>query len=465
MTTRPLPAASSSRSADRRRHADPRRGLQEIVRGLADPASANSYPRDVGARLTDAVRSVLPIRRIELEDAYVHSVPPSSATAVLRVDVPLPPGTRPLVLAITRAPHFVLDGWDEQLLQALPALAALLLCTCHAELATDLPTARTTRRPPSPELPIVGSSEAMQAVQRLLTRVARRPFPVLIEGESGTGKELVARRLHVASPRRHGPYVAVNCAALVDSLLEAELFGIEDRTATGVRARPGKFEAAHGGTLFLDEVADLSAAAQAKLLRVLQDCTVERVGSHQGRTFDVRVVAATNQSLRALVARRRFREDLYHRLAGVVVAGPPLRDRGTDVVELARHFLRRHEPDRAICIAPAAADRLLAHRWPGNVRELERVVQRALVVLDGDVLEPAHLVLDHDRPGATPAKLSWDRRETLAVMASRYVRHVVSQCRTRAEAARVLGVSLPTLRAYLRSPSARSSAKRLRRAA
>ena len=166
---------------------------------------------------------------------------------------------------------------------------------------------------------LVGQSELMTELQTRITRIAATGFTVLIEGESGAGKELVARELHARSPRHRGPFVPLNCAAIVESLVETELFGIEERTATGVRGRRGKFELADAGTLLLDEVADLSPTAQAKLLRVLQDLSVERVGGHAPRQVDVRIVAATNRSLKALVAANLFRADLFYRLSGVEV--------------------------------------------------------------------------------------------------------------------------------------------------
>src|SRR6187431_3485368 len=166
---------------------------------------------------------------------------------------------------------------------------------------------------------MIGQSQPIQELRARIGRVAGTHFTVLVEGESGVGKELVARAIHDASPRRQGPFVAVNCAALVDSLLEAELFGIEDRTATGVRGRRGKFEAADGGTLFLDEVSDLSASAQAKVLRAIQDLAVERVGGNGVQRVDIRIVAASNRSLAEMVEHKLFRADLFYRLSGVDV--------------------------------------------------------------------------------------------------------------------------------------------------
>src|SRR5437763_892536 len=193
------------------------------------------------------------------------------------------------------------------------------------------------------------------ALRTTIERVASTDFTVLLEGESGVGKELVARQIHELSRRRHGPFVAINCAALVETLLEAELFGIEDRTATGVRGRRGKFEHADGGTLFLDEVSDLSISAQAKLLRTIQDLAVERVGGHATHVVDIRIVAATNRSLAGLVERQLFRADLFYRLSGVDVRVPTLRERRPDILELARYFLARHRRTHALRLSPAAA--------------------------------------------------------------------------------------------------------------
>ena len=238
-----------------------------------------------------------------------------------------------------------------------------------------------------------------------IERVAATDFTVLLEGESGVGKELVARQIHDLGRRRKGPFVAINCAALVDTLLEAELFGIEERTATGVRGRRGKFEQADGGTLFLDEVSDLSMSAQAKLLRTIQDLAVERVGGNGAHRVDIRIIAATNRSLSALVERQLFRPDLYYRLSGVDVRVPSLRERREDVLELSRHFLDRHRAMRSLLLSTAAADALLTYDWPGNVRELERLIERAVTLTESDVI-----VLD-DLPatvrGAWAAERLW----------------------------------------------------------
>jgi two-component system NtrC family response regulator len=287
-------------------------------------------------------------------------------------------------------------------------------------------------------------------VRDRIERVAATDFTVLIEGESGTGKELVARQIHDLSRRRRGPFVAVNCAAIVETLLEAELFGIEDRTATGVRGRRGKFEHAHEGTLFLDEISDLSPAAQAKLLRAIQDLSVERVGACGTRRIDTRIIVATNRPLSDLVKHGRFRLDLYYRLHGVDVQVPPLRARREDIPELARYFLDRHRIVRALQLSHAATDALLAYQWPGNVRELERVIERAVALAGSD-----HLELDDLPPGILggysdvliPALQS---RESMRAWGSRYARLVLDRCQNnKRQACRELGISYHTLRAYL----------------
>jgi two-component system response regulator HydG len=310
------------------------------------------------------------------------------------------------------------------------------------------------RRQPDGAAPLIGSSDAIRRVRDRIERVAANDFTVLIEGESGSGKELVARQIHEISRRRRGPFVAVNCAAIVETLLEAELFGIEERTATGVRGRRGKFEHAHEGTLFLDEVSDLSGAAQAKLLRAIQDLVIERVGGNGTRRVDTRIVVATNKPLAGLVADGRFRMDLYYRLHGVEIQVPPLRDRRGDVVELAHYFLERHRSVRPLQLSEAASDALVAYHWPGNVRELERTMERAIALAGSDRLEV------HDLP---PALLggyeeiilpSLRRQDTMREWGSRYVRLVLERCQNnKRRACRELGISYHTLQAYLRTRS------------
>jgi transcriptional regulator with PAS, ATPase and Fis domain len=294
----------------------------------------------------------------------------------------------------------------------------------------------------------------MLALRSSIDRVAATDFTVLLEGESGVGKELAARRIHESSRRRHGPFVAVNCAALVETLLEAELFGIEERTATGVRGRRGKFEHADGGTLFLDEVSDLSLSAQAKLLRAIQDLSVERVGGVGAHRVDIRVVAATNRSLVTMVEHRLFREDLFYRLSGVEIRIPALRERRGDVPALAAHFLDGHRSLRQVQLSASAMDALVGYDWPGNVRELERLIERVVALTDGDTIELDDLPPAIRGDFAAAVHPSLERQETLRVWAGRYSRLVLERCQgNKREACRVLGISYHTLRAYVRQVS------------
>jgi DNA-binding NtrC family response regulator len=243
---------------------------------------------------------------------------------------------------------------------------------------------------------IIGEHEALRAVLASLTRAADSDTTVLLLGESGTGKELFARALHALSGRASGPFVPINCAAIPEPLLESELFGYEKGAFTGASARkPGRFELAHRGTLFLDEIGELSLTLQAKLLRVLEHQTFERLGGTLPVEIDVRLVAATNRDLRAAVTTRQFREDLYFRLAVLPLTIPPLRERLTDVPLLARHFLAASAADQKKPIpnlSPAALEALQAYHWPGNVRELENCLERAVILADG-MIQPSHLNL------------------------------------------------------------------------
>src|SRR5215470_8731616 len=267
---------------------------------------------------------------------------------------------------------------------------------------------------------LVGESPAMEAVRdqvrRLLTpRETGRKLPsVLLNGETGTGKGLVARTIHRAGPRSGGPFVDVNCAAIPETLLEAELFGFERGAFTDARrSKPGLFQAAHRGTIFLDEVGLLPEVMQAKLLKVLEDRTVRRLGATRDEPVDVWIVTATNEDLRVAIRERRFREDLYHRLAVLTVALPPLRERGDDIVTLGENFLARVCADYGVPIKAFTDDArasLRAHAWPGNVRELSNVVERAVLQSGGDVITGAQLGLAPapPEPAAKPESVSLD---------------------------------------------------------
>jgi DNA-binding NtrC family response regulator len=254
---------------------------------------------------------------------------------------------------------------------------------------------------------IVGQDAALKHVTLQLHRAAATDITVLLEGESGTGKELFARALHVLSPRADGPFVAINCAAIPENLLETELFGHEKGAFTGAVARkPGKFELAHRGTLFLDEIGDLPLALQAKILRALEEKRYERVGGTLPLQVDVRVVAATNRNLKAAVAAHQYREDLYFRLSVFPITIPPLRDRAADIPMLAKHFIERFCRDvnkSPMALAPPAADELCAYPWPGNVRELQNCIERAVILTEGDTIHARHLHLSfREAPAAAP---------------------------------------------------------------
>jgi DNA-binding NtrC family response regulator len=255
---------------------------------------------------------------------------------------------------------------------------------------------------------IVGEDAKLTQVIAVLQRAAATDATVLLEGESGTGKELFARTLHALSPRADGPFVAINCAAIPETLLETELFGHEKGAFTGAAARKsGKFELAHRGTLFLDEIGDLQLSLQAKILRALEEKRFERVGGNAPIQVDVRIVAATNRNLKAAVAARQFREDLYFRLSVFPVAIPSLRERRSDIPRLARYFVERfcrEMKKKTLALAPSAIDDLCAYDWPGNVRELQNCIERAVILTDGDTIHARHLALSARRapPSSTP---------------------------------------------------------------
>ncbi len=242
---------------------------------------------------------------------------------------------------------------------------------------------------------IIGNSGAIRDVQRMIDAVAYSAATVLVNGESGTGKELVARALHNKSPRRSDPFVALNCGALTETLLESELFGHVKGAFTGAqRDQKGLFDAADGGSIFLDEIGDIPPATQVRLLRVLQEGEIKRVGAADSVRVDVRVIAATHRDLPKLVKAGRFREDLFYRLNVIAIPIPPLRDRVEDVPLLAHHFLRRYTDrlgKKVRTLSPEAIELLCGYRWPGNVRELENAVERAVVLCRGEAITPVDL--------------------------------------------------------------------------
>ncbi|OQC35159.1 MAG: Transcriptional regulatory protein ZraR [Acidobacteria bacterium ADurb.Bin051] len=321
---------------------------------------------------------------------------------------------------------------------------------------------------------LVGRSPAMLEVLRQSARVAATDITVLVIGESGTGKELAARAIHAASARAAGPLVTVNCAAIPESLQESALFGHERGSFTGaVAQRKGHFELADGGTLFLDEVAELSPSAQAKLLRVLQDRSFTRVGGTSELRSDFRLVAATHRDLASLVAEKRFREDLYFRVAVFEIHLPPLRERGDDVLLLASRFLGelgQAAGRTGLRLAPESADLLRAYSWPGNVRELENALQRAVVVSEGEVITPADLPERIRTAGARRANGLAENGAaappplTLAEIEHRAIRAAVERHGGNlTEAADELGIGRSTLYRKLREQQAGASARAVAR--
>ncbi len=295
---------------------------------------------------------------------------------------------------------------------------------------------------------MIGDSLKMQRVIDLVARVADSQANVLIRGESGTGKEMVARLIHGNSPRRDGPFVAINCAALPETLLESELFGIERGVATGVEARPGRFELARGGTVFLDEIGDIPLTLQAKLLRVLQEREIEKLGGRRKIPIDVRILSATHRDLEQMIGTGEFRQDLYYRLKVVEIVLPPLRDRKEDVPKLVRFFLDKYgkrEGLHDVRITQEALQKLMRYPFPGNVRELENLIEGALALTTDPVIDPGDLLLPESAATAEPGEMTADF-PTLDDLERRYVARVLAHTKGNiSKAAKMLGVDRKTL--------------------
>lgn len=346
------------------------------------------------------------------------------------------------------------DEEDRRFLGSLAALAAPALDASRQfrALSADIDRLREENRSLKGTLGIdevlIGESGPMRRVKDLIARAAASRVSVLIRGESGTGKELVAKLLHAGSPRRDAPFLALNCAAVPETLLESELFGIERGVATGVDARLGKFELADGGTVFLDEIADAPLATQAKLLRVLQEREIERLGGRQRIAVDVRLVTATHADLSEEIRRRRFREDLYYRLRVVEIVMPPLRQRREDIPRLAGHFLskiasREGRPLHSLSRDAVAA--LLNHPFPGNVRELENLLEGAAALVPGDLIEAADLQF-----GTTGSDIRLEDSELddldLDSVEKDHIRRVLASVEgNKSRAAKILGINRRTL--------------------
>jgi two-component system response regulator PilR (NtrC family) len=338
---------------------------------------------------------------------------------------------------------------DELRLVIEKALEKKLLADENERLRTALRSRTRTRS-------LIGSSEAMRRVHELIAQVATTKTNVLVSGESGTGKELVARGVHDLSERRDKPFIAVNCGAIPENLLESELFGHVRGAFTGaVSNKPGLVETADGGTLFLDEIGELPQSLQVKLLRLIQEKTLRRVGGNQDQRVDVRIVAATNRDLAAEAQAGRFREDLYYRLNVIQIGLPPLRERMEDVPLLVQHFLdkyRRELGKDVSSLSPAAMEKILGHAFPGNVRELENLIERAVAlargpVIDVDVLPGAVL----ERSAAARAPAPNGSAANLDEILASYERGLLADALQRAggvkkRAARLLGISFRSFR-------------------
>ena len=347
----------------------------------------------------DGPEAVALFRREPVQLALLdHRMPGMSGDQVLAAMKTLNPLVRSIMItaygAVEMAVNVMKLGADDFLEKPVD-LSNLLgkILEIEQSLAVADDVAEVAQAAESGQLPIeiIGSSPAMHETLSLVRRVADSPWSVLIQGETGTGKELIARLIHLLGPAPDAPFVEVNCAAIPETLFESELFGHEKGAFTGAdRRRRGRFEMADGGTLFLDEVGELPSVLQSKLLRALQEKRINRVGGEQDIAVEVRVIAATNRDLRAMVEAGRFRDDLFFRLKVLDIVLPPLRRRREDIPALVDHFLARYAP-RPMELAPETLDLLVRYHYPGNVRELQHILQRSLTLARGQVLQPADL--------------------------------------------------------------------------
>lgn len=322
-------------------------------------------------------------------------------------------------------------------------------------LARPTVDALQARRSGADESGLMGASRSMREVQKLIGLASTSDVPTLISGETGTGKELVARALYGHGSRAHRPFIAVNCAAIPAELLESELFGHVKGAFTGALAdHAGRFREADGGTLLLDEIGDMPVAMQAKLLRVLQDHEVQPLGSSKRQHVDIRLIAATNKDLLALVKESRFREDLFYRLKVFHIHLPPLRERGSDILLLAEYFLYQSSNDAPKQLTAAAAQALLEYEWPGNVRELENLMRHLTVLVRGPVIDKADLDISKKEP-ASDLTLDGLRQMPLPAAMKHLERHLIQQALqtahgNRTDAARRLGIHRQLLYAKLK---------------
>jgi transcriptional regulator with PAS, ATPase and Fis domain len=295
---------------------------------------------------------------------------------------------------------------------------------------------------------LVGSEGGLKEVHELVQLAGHNPVPVLITGETGTGKSLVASAIHAASPLRTEAFIQINCAAIPDNLMESELFGHEQGAFTGaVAARKGIFELAEGGTLFLDELGELPVALQSKLLGVLDDNRVRRLGGQTDRHVNVRVVAATNADLTQAVSDGRFRQDLFYRLGVILIHLPPLRHRLQDLSALCQHLVGRRRLEAGVCLAEGEIERLAVYHWPGNVRELKNVIERAIILGPGQTIRPSQLLTPNTvSAGVPPAVDAAAPLCSLRDLEAQHIQRVLGYTQgNQSQAARILGISRSTL--------------------
>ena len=403
--------------------------VDELPR-LVELLAVRASPLRLGQAVAQALHATLPCRRVTLRAAETTSGDRGVLFTADRGTVDPAAAERATVrTAAGSASLEVVLAHESQAVAFAPLIGALGRLVGLAEASSRRPPAAAPEvvRPPFPEPRSVVPE--LRRIYEQAARVARGDVSVLIQGESGTGKELLASFLHAASPRRDAAFVALNCAALPRDLLEAELFGIEEKVATGVSARPGKFELADGGTLFLDEIGDMAPETQARILRVLQEGEVHRLGGLKPRPARVRVVAATNRDVRGMLAAGTFRGDLFHRVADWTVTLPPLRQRRADIPNLAAWFLAEEADRLGVAIggiSRAALELLERYTWPGNIRQLQREMGRVALFLEpGQLVESTHLDRDiQDSAGERPSGgtlrdrlLEVERREIAAALA------------------------------------------------
>jgi Nif-specific regulatory protein len=421
------------------------------------------------ARLGIAGAVLISGQKMIVEDAYKSPLfyPSIDSTTGYQtrniLSVPLRNGKRDIigVFQVLNKKAGKFQSEDEQFVEALASQAGIALENLQAyseletrqqELLEENQTLRKEVEERFTSKSMLGTTSKLHDIRAVIERTAETSVSILITGENGTGKELSARAIHYMSPRRNKAFVAVNCAALPETLVESELFGIEKGVATGVERRVGRIESANGGTLFLDEIGDLSLSAQAKLLRVLQEREVEWVGGRKPVPVDVRLVAATNKDLKEEIRQNRFRQDLFFRLNVIHIHMPPLREIRTDIPLLATHFLRKHAKEMARHIESFSQDSLkalMAYHWPGNIRELDNEVKRAVVLATGKQIEVPDLsesvreerleAVDEKSPDSGDKKSLKDR---VTVLEIQMIRDAMAQTdNDRRRAARLLGLS------------------------